>query len=631
MKIPIGKIFPIVIALAVTITGVLVIQGVNQLMAYSAQSLELSIIYGAVIGGIIVIDTLTALSVANILDLRDAVLLINKHTTRNPRKRAEKLPGSNVLSKQIMKGIENDIFRGKSAQDPVTISKEYSSYTVISALILVPLGIILGVFVNITLAAVATIPVILYFTPKLQAQGNITKRKNEIVDEIGFATTYFAVMQNAGQPLNTSMEKLIDTGIFPGIENEARLLKTNIDRFGMNPVDALDELARDHPNDMFKNFVTGYTAILRTGGQLEVYLRDRMQEYFGVLETRFSRYTQSVGTIGEGLVIVFMLFPLVLVVGSILATPVLVALFMYLGIAVIPIIGIAGVGLIKKAQPSSPDIYEGDLKRAIVAAAIGAVAASITLTPWIMLGVPLALFFGVYGYQVSKQITEVEAINSALPKFLREVTEKKKIGYDIHKAILGVAAESKFNHPFTVILDYMTGQIKLGKQLFEIEVPIRSWAGRATFFILGQISMSGGGAAEDLEPLYSFINSYNTARHEAKINVKLYKFLGYITPLVIPILAVLIINVVGGLNSVTAPTAAAITNSSGNPITITVAKSVLLLGIGMVTVLTSASLGLTMATASDFTSKNTFQTALLILMSIMVMVAITVLPMSVAL
>lgn len=628
MKIPVGKIFACIVAIAVTLLGLLVVQGINTLMQYSAQSIEIAVIDGAIIGGMIVIDTLTVLSITNILDVRKAALSIDKATGSRFAKKIEKVPGSSNLSGRMVKSIETDVFKGKMTQNPSMMSKRYSSYTIISAVILVPVGILLGLFINVSLAAITVVPVILYFTPKIQAQSSVSERKNALVDELGFASVYFTIMQDSGQPLNVSMEKIIDKDIFPGIENEARLVKTNIKRFGMNPVDALDEVAKNHPNDTFKNFINGYTAILRTGGQLEVYLRDRMKEYFGIIETRFNRYTQTVGTIGEALVIVFMLFPLVLVVGSILATPELVALFMYLGISVIPIVGLAGMGLIKKSQPSSPDVYDGNFKTALIAAIIGGVASSITLIPWVIIGVPLAIFLGVYGYQVTKQLSEVEAINSSLPRFLREVTEKKKIGYDIHKAVLSVADESKFNAPFTEILDRITAQIRLGKQLSEIKAPIRSWAGRATFFILGQISESGGGTFRDLEPLYAFINSYNTARHDAKAGVRLYKFLGYITPLVIPVLAILIINVISGLSGVggSAPT---VSTGATNPIAITVAKSVLLLAIGMITVLTSAALGVTMSTASDFTVKSTFQPAMLTVIAIIVMVVVSVLPISI--
>ncbi|MDG7041307.1 MAG: type II secretion system F family protein [Nitrososphaerota archaeon] len=630
MKIPVGKIFAAIVAIVVTLTGLLVIDGVNALMQYSLQSIELSVIDGAIVGGVLVIDTLTTLSITNILDLRNVAVSVDKNTGTKLKKQAGKIPGSTKISEPMLRSIENDIFRGKGAKDPIQISKQYSSYTIIGAVILIPAAILLGLFVNVSLVAIGVIPLILYFTPKLQAQSSVTRRKNAMIDELGFASVYFTVMQDSGQPLNVSMEKMIDKDIFPGMENEARLVRTNIKRFGMNPVDALDEVAKNHPNDVFKNFINGYTAILRTGGQLEIYLRDRMKEYFEMGEARFNSYTQTVGTIGEALIIVFMLFPLVLVVGSILATPALVAFFMYIGISAIPIVGLAGMGLIKKSQPSSPDIYSGNFKPAIAAAVIGAVIGSVTLVPWIILGLPLALFMAVYGYRVTKQLRDVEAINSALPRFLREVSEKKKIGYDIQKAILGVNAESKFNRPFTLILDHISTQIKFGKQLSEIKIPMRSWAGRATFFILGQIAESGGGSSKDLEPLYSFINSYNTARHEAKIRVRMYKLLGYITPLVIPILAVLIINVIGGLTTIGGSAVSGVAPSGGNPVAITVAKSVLLLAIGMITVLTSAALGITMATASDFTPKNTLQPAILVVIAITAMVAVSVLPISIS-
>jgi flagellar protein FlaJ len=521
------------------------------------------------------------------------------------------IPLLNRLAERVERSIRSDVVKGGMQLDPYAFAARYSFYSVALAAVFVPLSLVLSVLVSPTLLALMAVPAIILYTPSLSAKNRVSERKTNVRDELPFFALLSSVMQSAGRSLVDAFRGTLGKQILPAMEVEARLLQKSIG-FGKDLVGALDDLASTHPDDSFKHFLYGYTGVLKSGGDVVLYLSDRTREYLASMRFRWQSYAEKVGTIGEMLIIVFVLLPLLLVVGAITMPPDLVAMISYVSVAALPIIALLMYFMVKSVQPRVYDILGGDVRLGLVGVASGAVVSSFTGQIWLMVAVSGAAGAALYGLPVRAQIREVRLTEAALPDFLRSIAEYRKIGYNMRKAVLETAAKTKFNPVFDSILGRMAAQMSLGVRLGEAKVAMRSWLGRMTIFILDQITESGGGTPANIEDLYNFISGYNRLKKEATSSVGLYRMLGYAVPVAIPLVVKVISGVIGSFG-------ASSTGFFGGG---TASLAIVNATVDIVTVVAAGAIAFTMTRATDFTAKNTLNMTILFALAV-VAVALT--------
>ncbi|MDG6920913.1 MAG: type II secretion system F family protein [Nitrososphaerota archaeon] len=521
------------------------------------------------------------------------------------------IPLLNRLAGRVERSIRSDVVKGGMQLDPYAFAARYSFYSVALAALFVPLSLVLSVLVSPTLLALMMVPAIILYTPSLSAKNRVSERKTNVRDELPFFALLSSVMQSAGRSLVDSFRGTLGKQILPAMEVEARLLQKSIG-FGKDLVGALDDLASTHPDDSFKHFLYGYTGVLKSGGDVVLYLSDRTREYLASMRFRWQSYAEKVGTIGEMLIIVFVLLPLLLVVGAITMPPDLVAMISYVSVAALPIIALLMYFMVKSVQPRVYDVLGGDVRLGLVGVAAGALVSSFTGQAWLIVAVSGAAGAALYGLPVRAQIREVRLTEAALPDFLRNIAEYRKIGYNMRKAVLETAAKTKFNPVFDSILERMAAQMSLGVRLGEVKVAMRSWLGRMTVYILDQITESGGGTPANIEDLYNFISGYNRLKKEATSSVGLYRMLGYAVPVAIPLVVKVISGVIGSFGS----------SSAGFFGGGTASLAIVNATVDIVTVVAAGAIAFTMTRATDFTAKNTLNMTILFALAV-VAVALT--------
>jgi flagellar protein FlaJ len=207
---------------------------------------------------------------------------------------------------------------------------------------------------------------------------------------------------------------------------------------------------------------------------------------------------------------------------------------------VVPLLTVAVFGVVHGSQPKTYDVIKADWR---LAAAAGAAAFAATLfakSPvWLCLAASLAAATALYGATALLQMREINATEKALPQFLRDVTEYRKMGYDITRAIMRIAEENTYNPVFDSLLDGVARQLVLGLRLSEVKIPPRSWLAKMSFFLLGQVVESGGGTVKSLELLTNFINLVVRVKRETKASMRLYQFLSLITPITLSFITAL--------------------------------------------------------------------------------------------
>ncbi|MDG6981616.1 MAG: type II secretion system F family protein, partial [Nitrososphaerota archaeon] len=181
------------------------------------------------------------------------------------------IPLLNRLAERVERSIRSDVVKGGMQLDPYAFAARYSFYSVALATLFVPLSLVLSVLVSPTLLALMMVPAIILYTPSLSAKNRVSERRTNVRDELPFFALLSSVMQSAGRSLVDAFRGTLGKQILPAMEVEARLLQKSIG-FGKDLVGALDDLASTHPDDSFKHFLYGYTGVLKSGGDVVLYL-----------------------------------------------------------------------------------------------------------------------------------------------------------------------------------------------------------------------------------------------------------------------------------------------------------------------------------------------------------------------
>lgn len=456
-------------------------------------------------------------------------------------------------------------------------------------------------------------PLAMLAIPYLKLKGRAGDRKRGIEDELPFFCTYASVMQSVGLSLYNSFENIAYRNVFRNLEKEALMIQRNVLFFFKNQVEALEQAGRVHPNEKFRGLLLGYTSEWRSGGDTVHYLDAKSKELLNDMRFRWQRYTAMVSDIGEVMVSLFFIMP-VLILTTAFVFPLQTTVITGAVVAVlIPLLTAVVFMMISNMQPKTYDLIEGKTPLIIIAA-IASFAIAYFLshsTVWIALATSIISTSVFYGAWVVAQRREIGLVEKALPQFLRDITEYKKMGYDINKSVFRISEENSYNTTFDALLKNTVKQMRMGLRLSDTEIKVRSWLGRLTFFLLGEIVNSGGGTASALETLTNFVSNVNQIKKEAKSTMHLYEVLTYLTPIGLAFTVALMVSLMTAFSSTVASA-----SEVGILKQITSVPDELIQTTNMMIVAASASMAFVAGKAIDLTSKNTLRIAVTVAVAV---------------
>lgn len=513
-----------------------------------------------------------------------------------------------ILKKKFVISIQNklnyeleaDIRSAGCVANPRILAMQGTAYTFVSILIIIPITILLAIIVDFIFFLMLIIPPILICYPKIKLKSAKIERRIAMDDEIAFFAMYVSVMQTIGKSFYTSILEIVGKGVFPTIETESKMLDRNIRLFGMDPITALNRHGITHPNLHFSNLLLGYVSISKSGGDLGQFMERKSDEFFTYTKFKFSKYTKQSEIIGEMMLILLNILPILLMTSSFLMASESIRIITSISFIVVPVTTIFMIIIINGVQPKAKD----DVKFSIFSVLLGGIVALIALVmnqpPWIVLAIAIsvtAIFNHIATYY---QFREILMIESALPDFFREITEYRKIGIAIPNAIIRIANQRSYNHYFDSVLSRIATNLSLGNNLTEIleSIIIRSWFGKISFFVLGKISESGGGTPEILEQITNFTGKIKEAKNEMMSGLQIFSYMAYASPLLMILSA-------SGMKDVMAkigPGMQQLMQNEMNGITITPE----FLGIvNLLIIICSLCMGLIMSKITYFTIKHT--------------------------
>ncbi len=467
------------------------------------------------------------------------------------------------LTKLIERELEDGLPRALIFLHPTAYSRFYAVLFLVSLAALMPAGVILLILLrNPLFIAFLLSPLIMVVIPLVEVQIRASSRRSDVEEELPFFLVLAASLQAAGLSLYTSFERLLLWRILPRMRREALMVKRDFDLFSHDPLSALENVANVHPNENFKGILLGYTSVLRSGGDVLLYLNSKVSELLKALSERWRRYAESASTLGEVTIALFLMFPSLLVAMAIAfaSSLSLLLLKIYLA-AILPLLTLLIAGFIHAYQPKFYDSY--DVQRVALYAVFAAVIfalASRYIIPQIHLWLTLTLLILTIpiATEYLRERFEITKTEKALPYFLRDITEMMKIGYDIVQALILLPERRSYNKVFDRLLMHVSQQLELHTPFSTMAklLRVRSWLCRYVFAVLSEIVDSGGGTPQTLESLTDFVTAVCQEKARVKSTTRVYAILGYIAP-------AFLVGVMVFMFSILTPSMAAITTLPG--------------------------------------------------------------------
>ena len=434
------------------------------------------------------------------------------------------------VASKIGVGLQKDVIMSGLSLSPYALASRYLFYSVVAVIISIPVSILLAYLVSPAFLALVALPAVMMVVPKFKLSSARGERNRSLEDELPFFTMYASIMQMVGLSLYNSFVNIIGRRIFRYVEKDALLLQRNEMFFDRDPVSALEGIGRKHPSEKMKSLILGYTSQLRSGGDVSSYLSAKADDFLKDMKFRWQSYANSTANIGEMMVSLFFILP-VLVIVSAFVSPSSINLVDLLTVVLIPLFSVLSLQIISSMQPKTYNVVEVGWKMPVIVGMMAALATIPFKEAWLSVAAGMMGATSLYGFIVMTQLKEISQVEKALPQFVRDVTEYKKMGYDIQKALLKIVDENTYNPVFDSILSAMARQIRMELSLGSVRLHQKSWLGKLTLFLLSEIADSGGGSPASLEILGNFVTDVYRVRKETKSQMRMYEILAYITPI----------------------------------------------------------------------------------------------------
>lgn len=380
------------------------------------------------------------------------------------------------------------------------------------------------------------------YSPKFSANSRAASLDNELPFLVGF----IVVLAGGGVSPIASIRRISEmSSLFPSSSREARRILIDIDVFGLDPISALEKAAKYIPNKKFSEFLYGYTTVIKTGGDIASYLNTKLKEIYDARTIQVKKASDTIGTLAEGYVTITSVLGISLFV--IFQSQALIS-HSSSGIQGIEIFGMVGIPmfsllfiyLLNAVQARYPYVDYAPYKvfGYFAPLGIGSFVVMYMFVPMsLFMKTSLALvamtaFPAVYALRASR---ERRALEKALPDFIRDIAEGRKIGLSPEQTIQGLA--DKHYGALSKHVAKMGSQLSWGVALSQVVTTfvseVKSWVTRETGTLLAEVIDVGGGTVKSFSDMADFTNRMNELEAEKRGSLRPYLFINYFSAIMV--------------------------------------------------------------------------------------------------
>ncbi len=390
----------------------------------------------------------------------------------------------------------------------------------------------------------------------------------------------FTLMAASGIAVYEAWKKMRQVNLLPETQKEANEVVRQVEVLGHDPLTVMYKKAEEAKSKNYRDFLAGYVSSVKSGVNVVNYLRSKLR---AVLETQSAaafRSIERLGTLVEAYAVMLIVTLCVYILYVVMSAttmfdymstdvpaasePLMYALI-FLGTPFITFVFMAIANLARQSNLLTiKEVYlnsliSGGAASAFFAATmllpqLGFIVETLTLPGLVTLCLLVVSLPPTFIYwRIAKDNMAAE---EAMPSFLRDVTESRKIGLSPVKSIIH-ATERKAYGSFSETLNLVRSQIEWGvplRKIFaNIERRIRSWPVLVYFLILIETIEFGGGSADALEILSDYSEKNKEVESNKRSTLKPYVMLAFVWSVLIALTTSIVAITIFVLTQITAP------------------------------------------------------------------------------
>jgi len=403
----------------------------------------------------------------------------------------------------------------------------------------------------------------------------------EIDKEMPFTVMLFTLMAASGIAVYDAWKKMGRVSLLPETQKEAQEIVRQVEVLGYDPLTVMHRKAEEATSKTYRNFLAGYVSSVKSGINVVNFLRSKLRSILDRQSAAAFRSIERLGTLVEAyavMLIVTLCIYILYVVMSTTATfeslsagmassasqPLMYALI-FLATPFTTLIFMAIANLARQSNLLSvKEVYHsvviscgaasGFFAAAMLLPQLGFIIEMLTLPGLVttcLLGISLPPAFA---YQ--KIAKKNFAAEEAMPSFLRDVTESRKVGLSPVKSIVQATKRTGYGS-FSETLRLVRSQIEWGVPLRKIfnnvKKQIRSWPVLIYFLILIETIEFGGGSAGALEILSDYSEKKKEIETDKRSTLKPYVILAFVWSVLIALTTSIVAITIYVLTQITAP------------------------------------------------------------------------------
>lgn len=154
-------------------------------------------------------------------------------------------------------------------------------------------GIILALGTGIIFGVLTILGFYLY--PSIR----ISDRSSKIEDQLPFAVLYMSTLAGTGTSRKEIFGNLSRTDEYNELSDEAEKIYRDIDQFGMDVQEALENGAKRSPSDEWSDVLWGMNHVVTTGGSIREFLKERSSVLMNEYERRIEEFSSQLSLLIE--------------------------------------------------------------------------------------------------------------------------------------------------------------------------------------------------------------------------------------------------------------------------------------------------------------------------------------------
>ncbi len=403
------------------------------------------------------------------------------------------------------------------------------------------------------LALLAAIPLVFLISinaPRLSA----SNRASAIDTELPFVIGYISVLSGGGVSPIATLRRISSIKLFPAAAKEAKRILLEVDVFGQDPTSAIETVARWNPSKRFSEFLYGYTAILKGGGNFVAYVQSKLRDVMENKAAQVKRSADTTGTMAEAYLTVTVILGMVLYTLYMIQTLIsnnpsgLTNLYVF-AFVIVPLISAGFIWLIDAVQPKWPYVDYRPYKFFLytIPAALVIFFLPLPLTTYLRTAITLMVGVSIPAVTSFRYGRERRALEHALPEFIRDVAEGRKTGLSPEVAIerLGQRHYGILTKHVNRMGAQLSWGVSLSKVISTFTDAVGSWITKAVGTLLIEVVDVGGGTIRSFSDMSEFTRQINEMEGERRAALRPFVFITYIAGVMVIITTFILVYLLG--------------------------------------------------------------------------------------